>query len=163
MLNASLIDRLRSALPSWKNARLERLGYLIVSIVRNRTVNLAKRSAEASGDLKDESLYRRFQNFFLHFAMPFDEIARLVVAKLSKPEGGWVLSMDRTNWKYGRTHLTYVGPPEDRKTLRGTHPDIHVQLWMGLRDEVKDEADRQAKKEEHLPPQTRPDFADLRQ
>ena len=108
MLNASLIDRLRSALPSWKNARLECLGYLIVAIVRNRTVNLAKLSAEASGDLKDESLYRRFQNFFLHFAMPFDDIARLVVAKLSKPEGGWVLSMDRTNWKYGRTHLNLL-------------------------------------------------------
>ncbi len=99
MLNASLIDRLRSALPSWKNARLECLGYLIVSILRNRTVNLAKLSSEASGDLKAESLYRRFQNFFFHFAMPFDDIARLVVAKLSKPEGGWVLSMDRTNWK----------------------------------------------------------------
>ena len=107
MLNASLIDRLRSALP-WKNARLECLGYLIVSILRNRTVNLVKLSSEASGDLKAESLYRRFQNFFLHFAMPFDDIARLVVAKLSKPKGGWVLSMDRTNWKYGRTHLNLL-------------------------------------------------------
>jgi hypothetical protein len=44
MLNASLIDRLRSALPSSKNARLECLGYLIVSILRNRTVNLVKLS-----------------------------------------------------------------------------------------------------------------------
>ena len=107
MLNASLIDRLRSALP-WKNARLECLGYLIVSILRNRTVNLVKLSAEASGDLKAESLYRRFQNFFLQFAMPFDDIARMVVAKLSKPKGGWVLSIDRTNWKYGRTHLNLL-------------------------------------------------------
>jgi hypothetical protein len=107
MLNASLTDRLRSALP-WKNARIECLGYLIVSILRNRTVNLVKLSSEASGDLKAESLYRRFQNFFLHFAMPFDDIARLVVAKLPKPEGGWVLSMDRTNWKYGRTHLNLL-------------------------------------------------------
>jgi hypothetical protein len=56
MLNASLIDRLRSALPSWKSARLECLGYLIVSIMRNRTVNLVKLSSEASVDLKDESL-----------------------------------------------------------------------------------------------------------
>ena len=107
MLNASLVDRLRSALP-WKNARLECLGYLIVSILSNRTVNLVKLSAEASGDLKAESLYRRFQNFFLHFAMPFDDIARMVVGKLSKPKGGWVLSIDRTNWKYGRSHLNLL-------------------------------------------------------
>lgn len=107
MLNASLVDRLRFVLP-WKNARLECLGYLIVSILRNRTVNLVKLSSEAGGDLMAESLYRRFQNFFLRFAMPFDDIARLVVGKLSKPEGGWVLSMDRTNWKYGRCHINVL-------------------------------------------------------
>jgi len=107
MLKASLIDRLRSALP-WKNARLQCLGYLIVSILRHRTVNLVKLSSEASGDLKAESLYRRFQNFFLHFVMPYDDIARFVVAKLPKPKDGWVLSMDRTNWKYGKTHLNLL-------------------------------------------------------
>jgi hypothetical protein len=107
MLAALLSERLCSALP-WKNARLECIGYLIVSILRHRTVNLVKLSAEASGALKADSLYRRFQNFFLRFTMPFDDIARLVVAKLPKQEGGWVLSMDRTNWQYGRTHINLL-------------------------------------------------------
>jgi len=107
MLTTLIATRLCAALP-WKNARLECLGYLVVSILRNRTVNLVKLSAEASGDLKAESLYRRFQNFFLRFAMPFDDIARLVLAKIPMPEGGWVLSMDRTNWKYGKTHINIL-------------------------------------------------------
>lgn len=47
MLNAHLAYRLCAALP-WKSARLECLGYLIVSILRNRTVNLVKLSSEAS-------------------------------------------------------------------------------------------------------------------
>lgn len=107
MLTNLLADRLCSALP-WKNARLKCLGYLIVSILRNRTVNLVKLSSEASGDLKAESLYRRFQNFFLRFAMPLDDVARLVIGKIPRPEDGWVLSMDRTNWQYGRTHINIL-------------------------------------------------------
>lgn len=107
MLTALFAKRLCSAL-SWKNARLVCLSYLIVAMLRHRTVNLVKLSAEAAGGLLAESLYRRFQNFFLRFAMPFDDIARLVVEKLPRPEGGWVLSMDRTNWKYGRTHINLL-------------------------------------------------------
>ena len=107
MLTALFAKRLCSALP-WKNARLVCLSYLIVAMLRHRTVNLVKLSAEAAGGLLAESLYRRFQNFFLRFVMPFDDIARLVVEKLPRPEGGWVLSMDRTNWKFGRTHINLL-------------------------------------------------------
>ena len=107
MLTALLTDRLCATL-SWKNARLECLGYLIVSILRHRTVNLVKLSSEASGGLKAESLYRRFQNFFLRFAMPLDEVVRLVIQKIPRPHDGWVLSMDRTNWKYGKTHINIL-------------------------------------------------------
>jgi hypothetical protein len=71
-------------------------------------VNLVKLAAEATDEIKEGSLYRRFQNFFLKFEMPIDDIGRLVLAKLSKPEGGWVLSMDRTNWKFGRTHINIL-------------------------------------------------------
>ena len=107
MLVTLLTNRLCSALP-WKNARLKCLGFLIVSILRNRTVNLVKLSAEAPKGLKAESLYRRFQNFFLHFKMPFDDIAQLVVSKLPKPKAGWVLALDRTNWKYGRVDINIL-------------------------------------------------------
>lgn len=67
------------------------------------------RAAEASETLRAESLYRRFQSFFLRFAMPVEDIARLVVAKLPGQHGGWVLSMDRTNWQYGRTRINLLG------------------------------------------------------
>jgi hypothetical protein len=107
MLATDLTERLREKL-SWKNARLECLGILIVSILRHRTVNLVKLSAEASSETKAESLYRRFQNFFLRFDMPLDDIGRLVLSKLPTPKGGWVLAMDRTNWKFGKTHINIL-------------------------------------------------------
>jgi hypothetical protein len=105
MLAGLLSRRLCSALPL-KNARLECLGYLVVSMLRHCTVHLVKVSAEAAPDaLNAESLYRRFRNFFQRFAIPFDDIARLVVAKLPRPECGWILLMGRTNWKCGRIQI----------------------------------------------------------
>ena len=93
---------------SWNKSRLECLSILLISILGKRTVNLVKLAAEANEEVKEESLYRRFQNFFLKFAMPLDDIGRLVLSKLPKPAAGWVLSMDRTNWKYGRIHINIL-------------------------------------------------------
>ncbi len=107
MLTTLLTGRLINEL-SWNKARLGCLSILLVSILHNRTVNLVKLAAEATDDVEEASLYRRFQNFFLKFAMPIDDIGRLVLAKLSKPKEGWVLSMDRTNWKFGRTHINIL-------------------------------------------------------
>ena len=107
MLTTLLTGRLINEL-SWNQARLACLSILLVSILRNRTVNLVKLASEANDEIKEGSLYRRFQNFFLKFDMPIDDIGRLVLAKLSKPVDGWVLSMDRTNWKFGRTHINIL-------------------------------------------------------
>lgn len=93
---------------SWNKARLNCLGILLVSVVRFRTVNLVKLSAEATDNTEEGSLYRRFQNFFLKFAMPLDDIGELVLSKLTKPADGWTFSMDRTNWKFGRIHINIL-------------------------------------------------------
>ena len=107
MLAALFADRICSQL-SWNKARISCLAILLVSMLRNRTVNLAKLSAEACGGESSESLYRRFQNFFLKFAMPLEDVGKLVLSKLGKPADGWVLSMDRTNWKYGKIHINIL-------------------------------------------------------
>jgi hypothetical protein len=107
MLTSLFANRLCSEL-QWNKARISCLAILLVSMLRNRTVNLVKLSAEASGDTTSESLYRRFQNFFLRFAMPLEDIGRLVLSKLPKPADGWILSMDRTNWKYGKLHINIL-------------------------------------------------------
>jgi hypothetical protein len=107
MLAALFANRICSEL-SWNKARISCLAILLVSMLRNRTVNLVKLSAEASGGTTAESLYRRFQNFFLKFAMPLEDVGKLVLSKLGKPADGWVLSMDRTNWKYGKVHINIL-------------------------------------------------------
>lgn len=107
MLAAQFANRLCRDLP-WNKARISCLALMLVSILRNRTVNLVKLSSEASGGTGSASLYRRLQNFFLHFAMPLEDIGKLVLSRVPKPEAGWVLSMDRTNWKFGRSHINIL-------------------------------------------------------
>jgi hypothetical protein len=146
MLAAKFANKFRSDL-SWNKARLSCLGTLLVSILRHRTVNLVKLSAEAAGGTRSESLYRRFQNFFLRFAMPLEDVGRLVISKLPRPADGWVLSMDRTNWKYGKTHINIlvvavvinkVAMPVvwmvlPQSTKRGnSHTDQRVRLMVRL-------------------------------
>ena len=104
VLHQHLLEKLDSFL-DLNLARLKCLTLLISGLLRHRTVNLAILSTENLSGAKNESCYRRFQNFFLKCAISHLAIGRLILAKIPKPPGGWVLSMDRTNWKYGKRHI----------------------------------------------------------
>ncbi|MBK1835709.1 IS4 family transposase [Roseibacillus ishigakijimensis] len=89
-------------------ARLKCLSLLAASLLRHRTVNLTLLATENLTGATNESCYRRFQRFFRDCSLSPDIIGRLVLAKVPRPEGGWVLSMDRTNWKYGQRHINIL-------------------------------------------------------
>ena len=89
-------------------ARLKCLMLLLTSLLRHRTVNLTILATENLSGAKNESCYRRFQNFFLHASLCLVSVGELILKKLPKPEKGWVLSMDRTNWKFGKVHINIL-------------------------------------------------------
>lgn len=89
-------------------ARVKCLALLLSSLLRHRTVNLTILATENQSGAKNESCYRRFQNFFLHCALPLTAVGSLILRKIPKPAGGWVLSMDRTNWKFGKRHINIL-------------------------------------------------------
>lgn len=107
MLDIKLVEELLIALP-WNAARIKCAAILIVSILRNRTVNLTILATEGTTSATNESRYRRFQNFFLKFAMPIDSVGAFNLSKLQIPTLGWVLAMDRTNWKFGKKHINIL-------------------------------------------------------
>lgn len=85
---------------------------LVEGIIHTRNVNLA-RIAHADdltngNEASTESKYRRFQRFFSTFEMPLEDVSRLIRCKIPVPEGGYVLSMDRTNWKFGKKHINIL-------------------------------------------------------
>jgi len=89
-------------------ARLKCLSLLISSLLRHRTVNLTILATENLSGAKNESCYRRFQNFFLQSRPSLTSIGGFILQKIPKPAEGWILSMDRTNWKYGKRHINIL-------------------------------------------------------
>ena len=59
------------------------------------------------GTRKDRE-YRKAQRFFEKFAMPLQDIGLFVLSQITKPKKGWTLAMDRTNWKFGKTHINIL-------------------------------------------------------
>ena len=58
---------------------------------------------------KQDSVYRRIQRFFGDFSVCQQTVARLVLSILSQVcETPFTLSMDRTNWKFGKTDINIL-------------------------------------------------------
>ena len=71
-------------------------------------MNLTIASTCMTNDTRKESEYRKAQRFFEKFAMPLQDIGAFVLSQFAKPKKGWTLAMDRTNWKFGKTHINIL-------------------------------------------------------
>ncbi|MFT5412611.1 MAG: hypothetical protein ACI9NC_005360, partial [Verrucomicrobiales bacterium] len=107
MLNTHLLNQLNSVLDI-NLARLKCLTLLVSSLLRHRSVNLTILATQNLTGAKNESCYRRFQDFFLNATIPLVSLGRFILGKIPRPAEGWTLSMDRTNWKYGKRHINIL-------------------------------------------------------
>lgn len=90
----------------WHKARIKFLDLLIISLIRNRSVNFCKNAASLSNRAPGSNL-RRIQRFFAEFAFDFDAIARLLMA-IMPFKGPYQLSLDRTNWKFADVNFNIL-------------------------------------------------------
>ena len=74
----------------------------MLALLKVKTVNLSERCLGFGGRALAQSGYKRLQRFFRAFALDEAQLARVVVSWMQIPDG-WVLSLDRTTWKFG-TH-----------------------------------------------------------
>jgi hypothetical protein len=107
MLNDHLFNQLNSFL-NINRPRLKCLTLLVSSLLRHRTVNLTILATQNLTGAKNESCYRRFQCFFLNALVPLVSLGKFILKKIPKPVEGWTLSMDRTNWKFGKRHINIL-------------------------------------------------------
>lgn len=112
---------------------------LVLAVLGQRTVSLVWLARHSAPPVKAESVYRRFQRFFAECVLPASKIGGLILALSPKPANGWVLAMDRTNWKFGKSHINIlvvtvilngVGLPIawrmlPKKTKRGNSNQLH--------------------------------------
>lgn len=108
MMEVSLIHAVFMEVLSWNRARINFLSNFIIALLKVRTVNLVEIATGFSGQATKDSKYRRIKRFFQAFPVDAFTIACLILQILSRQETGWVLVMDRTNWKLGKETINVL-------------------------------------------------------
>ncbi|MBM0740138.1 IS4 family transposase (plasmid) [Phormidium sp. CLA17] len=85
---------------NWHGARISFLALFLLALLKVKTVNLSELCVGFGGRALPESSYKRLQRFFRGFALDEAQLASVVVSWMQIPED-WVLSLDRTTWKFG--------------------------------------------------------------
>lgn len=84
-------------------SRAKFIAQFLVAVIDKRTVNLSELALSISSGVKTTSAYRRLQRFFQVFVMDYELIARLLMNFMAHEP--LIISIDRTNWKYGNVDL----------------------------------------------------------
>ncbi len=76
------------------------LAAFVIAVFQLNTSNLARLANALDLQCKKDSKYRRIKRFFTDAEIDLTIFARLILAMV-KPDGKYVLALDRTEWKYG--------------------------------------------------------------
>ena len=101
-----LKEKLKEHFP-WNQARIDFLARFLIALISKETVNLVKIAKAFSAKAKPDSSYKRIKRFLRHFEFDLAIIAKFVVL-LFPLEEKWLLCLDRTNWKFGKTNINIL-------------------------------------------------------
>lgn len=91
----------------WNKARISFLIQILQALFIVRTVNLTQIAQAFRSSAKEESVYRRIQRFFGGFSFDMSFIVILACKFFTWGEQ-CVLLLDRTNWKWGTSHINIL-------------------------------------------------------
>jgi len=102
-------DLLKQNLPKTHKARLRAIALFVLSLISEATVNLQKLALSGLGSARPESVCKRFSRLLKWIATAKINFGKLIL-KLTQSLGigEFLLSMDRTNWKYGKRHINFL-------------------------------------------------------
>lgn len=125
-----LSDGLRVILKShlgWSKSRLDCFISLLLALIRAKRMNLTQLVLHFEGQASVKSRYRRrAQRFFQTVAFDYDALAHLIVQLLGFDRKSYYLTLDRTNWKWGKANLNIL-------TLAIAYQGIAVPVyWLVL-------------------------------
>ncbi len=88
-------------------ARIKLMALLLHALCVVQTVSLHKLADAMPTAVDRDSNLRRLQRFFAKYVLDLDIIARIIFSLLPV-KTGLVLSMDRTNWKFGEFNINIL-------------------------------------------------------
>ncbi|MFC3909875.1 IS4 family transposase [Legionella dresdenensis] len=89
----------------WNKARLDCFVRMLVALFVVRTVNLSEIAVAFCSKAEKESRYKRLQRFFGQFNLDYTLIARLIFKLFFSDSQKIYLTIDRTNWYWGRQKI----------------------------------------------------------
>lgn len=90
----------------WNKARMNCFAEMLMALIQMRTVNLVKLACAFNSGAKVDSRYKRIQRFFSTFTIDMSVVAGWVMDVFGLDKV--YLSMDRTNWKWGKTDINIL-------------------------------------------------------
>lgn len=85
-------------------ARVKLISYVIIALCKVQTVNFEKLANAFDTKVRSDSSLRRIQRFIANYSLNSALVTRLVFNLLPKQER-FILSINRTNWKFGQTNI----------------------------------------------------------
>ena len=124
-----LADELRTSLKEhlgWGKPRVTCFVYLLLALLRVQQMNLQRLAVAMEGTSEIASRYRRLQRFFREVHFDYDALAHLLMQSFGFTKGRYSLTLDRTNWQWGRRNLNIL-------VLAVVHKGIAVPIyWLVL-------------------------------
>ncbi len=103
-----LADELRTSLKEhlgWSKPRVTCFVYLLLALLRVQQMNLRRLAVAMEGCTQIASRHRSLQRFFREVHFNYDALARLLMQSFGFMQGHYYLTLDRTNWKWGKSNL----------------------------------------------------------
>jgi hypothetical protein len=92
----------------WNKARMVCFVGMLVALMVSGTVNLTQLALFFPSNALVSSRYRRIQRFFSHHWLDYNEVAHFIMKLFGFTKNDFYLSLDRTNWKWGKTNINLL-------------------------------------------------------
>jgi hypothetical protein len=81
-----------------------------IALQKSRTVNLSQmvNYSEKLAEIKPESIYKNYQRLIQKSKLSQSDLAKCIVAMYGLEDCKLTLSMDRTNWRYGKADINFL-------------------------------------------------------
>ena len=92
----------------WNKRRIECFVQMLLALMIVRTVNLTRIANQIATRVKLSNRYRRLQRFFEKCTVDYDSVAKFIFRLFQFTNKKVYLTMDRTNWKWGKKDLNIL-------------------------------------------------------
>ena len=107
MKHINELSQILNKILNWNKARVDCLAQMIIGIIKVKSVNLAQVALGVDSASKKESRYRRMQRLLHSYKFDQSIIFQVIQTLFPLPKK-LILIMDRTNWKFGKTHINFL-------------------------------------------------------